>query len=74
MMEDVPKFDDLNWVMDLAFPEDVRQEVNALNLKLRDPGQLIISADNRVKALSTKMTLWKKSLSQKKLSSRPDLL
>lgn len=53
----VPKFDDLKWVMDLAFLEDIRQEVNTLNLKLRDPGQLIIAAYNRVKAFSAKMTL-----------------
>lgn len=56
-MEDVPKFDDLKRVMDLAFLEDIRPEVNTLNLKLRDPGQLIIAADNIVKAFSTKMTL-----------------
>lgn len=56
-MEDVHKFDDLKWVMDLAFLEDIRQTVNTLNLKVRDPGQLIIAADNRVKAFSTKITL-----------------
>lgn len=53
----MPKFDDLKRVMDLAFLEDIKQEVNTLNLKLRDPGEHIIAAYNRVKAFYTKMRL-----------------
>ncbi|KAA0714572.1 General transcription factor II-I repeat domain-containing protein 2 [Triplophysa tibetana] len=65
---DVPEFEDPKWVMDLAFLVDITQELNVLNLKLQDPGQLITAAYESVKAFSTKLRLWETQLSAKNLS------
>ncbi|KAA0714429.1 General transcription factor II-I repeat domain-containing protein 2 [Triplophysa tibetana] len=65
---DVPEFDDPKWVMDLSCLVDITQELNVLNLKLQGPGQLITAVYESVKALSTKLRLWKTQLSAKNLS------
>ncbi len=65
---DAPELKDPKWVMDLAFPVDITQELNILNLKLQGPGQLITAAYESVKAFTTKLKLWKTQLPAKNLS------
>ncbi|MBN3299698.1 GTD2B protein, partial [Amia calva] len=65
----VPELDDSQWVMDLAFLVDITQEL--CNLKLQGPGQLVTIAFDNVKALSTKLRLWKTQHTEKNLSHFP---
>ena len=64
---DVPELDGPHWIMDLAFLVDITQQLNTLNLDLQGAGQLITTAYESVKALSTRLRLWKTQLSAKKL-------
>ncbi|XP_045930758.1 general transcription factor II-I repeat domain-containing protein 2B-like [Micropterus dolomieu] len=43
----LPELHDSSWLMDLAFLDDITQELNTLNLKLQDPGQLVTAAFER---------------------------
>ncbi|KAM6943949.1 general transcription factor II-I repeat domain-containing protein 2A [Lycodopsis pacificus] len=60
----VPVLSDPKWLMDLAFLVDITQELNVLNKKLQGHGQLVSAAYDNVRALSTKLVLWKAQLSQ----------
>lgn len=68
---DLPELGDPSWLMDLAFLVDITQELNALNLKLQGPGQLVTAAFENIKAFSIKLMLWKAHLSEKKLHHFP---
>lgn len=59
------------WLMDLAFLVDIKQELNVLNKKLQGQGQLVCAAYDSVRAFSTKLVLWKAQLSQTNLCHFP---
>lgn len=67
----VPVLSDPKWLMDLAFLDDITQELNVLNKKLQGQGQLISAAYDNVRASSKKLVLWKAQLSQTNLCHFP---
>ena len=67
----VPFLSDLNWLMDLLFLVDVTHELNVLSKKLQGQRQLVSVAYDNVRALSTKLMLWKAQLSQTNLGHFP---
>lgn len=59
--------DDPKRLMIQAFLVEIMQELNTDNMKLKGQGQLVTKACETFRASSTKRTLWKAQLSEKKL-------
>ena len=56
------ELEDKNWLCDLGFMVDMTKHLNALNVQLQGPDQLLHSMFSKIKSFTSMLSLWENQL------------